>query len=230
MPNGEYPQGYDIAPGAWYELQELTLAVQKDIADGQRESEAADRRIEKRNADMAYAADAKEREFLRVENRKDRALQANIALQDRALRLKLANIENQQRARETELRLATSPIDFVAYETYKRTLAEEGPIAPYAAPSSGADIRAMVQGITPATEGLLGKFGVTLPTTTGYTRAGFQDISPGEQQILSSFLRAGVSPQKGVTPVSVDPTEYFKEVQESFIPTLPKAGPTRYQY
>ena len=71
-----------------------------------------------------------------------------------------------------------------------------------------------------------GQFGVTIPKTGEFSRSQFQNYSADELATLGSFLQAGVKQPSGGY-VGLDPNEYFKEVQEGFIPTFSYTGPTK---
>ena len=133
-----------------------------------------------------------------------------------------------QLRRTTELQYSTSPIDFVAYELYRRDVEEQG-FDPMAPSSSDADIQAMMDQLIGGEEtgNLLGEFGVDIPTTGQISRSQFQDISQSERDILSSFLKRGVETDGG--QVSIDPGDYYNRLAEGFIPTLSKPV-TRYQF
>ncbi len=158
--------------------------------------------------------------------------QENIALQKYIADLQQKAQEEQaaQLRRTTELQYATSPIDYVAYESYKREL-EEGGYEPLAAAQSDEAIQAMMAQLVGG-EGvgnLLGEFGVDIPQTSQWSRSQFQDVAQSERDILSSFLRAGVETPGG-EDVTIDPGDYYKRLVEGFVPTLGGAGPTRYSF
>jgi|SRR3972149_3877574 len=231
----QIPAGYDIVPGSMSDYEEAYLALQERISGNDRAYQDAQARLREAELALQRSEGEAERHWALWLADNARAHEARLAALDRDLRRELAQLENQMRARETELRLATSPIDFVAYEKYRRQLAMEGPAPPYKSPSTDAELQAMMAGITGREaqlepgQRLLGEFGVTIPTAQGYTRAGFQEISPNEQAILSSFLKAGLKTPAG-TSTAIDPEEYFRKIQESFVPTLPQAGPIQYNY
>ncbi|KKL23834.1 hypothetical protein LCGC14_2421400, partial [marine sediment metagenome] len=131
--------------------------------------------------------------------------------------------------RTTELQYATSPIDFVAYELYKRDIEGQG-FDPMAAPHSNESIQAMMGQLVGGEETgrLLGEFGVDVPAATQWSRSQFQDVSQSEQDILSSFLRAGVETEGG-QEVTIDPGDYYRRMAKGFVPTLQKPV-TRYQF
>ena len=132
-----------------------------------------------------------------------------------------------QLRRTTELQYATSPIDYVAYEMYKREL-EEGGWEPMGDVQSDEDIQAMMAQLVGGVGSLVGEFGVELPTAGQWSRSQFQDVAQSERDILSSFLRAGVETPGGAD-VTIDPGDYFRRMAEGFVPTLAGAGPTRYR-
>jgi len=47
--------------------------------------------------------------------------------------------------------------------------------------------------------------------------------------IISSFLRAGFEGGEG-QQVSYDPLDYWREVQEGWVPYIQETGPTQYQF
>ncbi|KKN26618.1 hypothetical protein LCGC14_0872820 [marine sediment metagenome] len=157
--------------------------------------------------------------------------QENIALQkyiadqnERAQKEQAAQLR-----RTTELQLSTNPIDFVAYELYKRGLEAKG-FDPQAASQSNTDIQAMMEQLVGGegeTGRLLGEFGVDIPGTEQWSRSQFRGLAQSEQDILSSFLRAGVETSGG--EVSIDPGDYYRRLAEGFVPTLQKPT-TRYQF
>lgn len=122
----------------------------------------------------------------------------------------------------TEAQLAANPADFVAYELYKRSLVEQG-FTPTSAPRSDEAIQNLFElalGLPEerASAGA-GRFGVDLPVTGEFSRAGFGDLSATDLATLTSFLNAGVETQAD-TFQGINPADYFQEVQEGFIPTI----------
>ena len=230
----QVPPGYNIVPGSMTDYEQVFLALQAQLQANNFSYQQSQIRLEDANLALAQSS-VEDRPWKQWQADLAREHEAKLAELDRQLRRELAQAENQLRARETELRLATSPVDFVAYEKFRRQLQAEGPVAPYKPPSTDAELQAMMADITGREEQLepaqrlLGEFGVTVPTAQGYTRAGFQEISPAEQAILSSFLKAGLTTSTGAS-AAIDPEEYFRKIQESFVPTLPQAGPTQYNY
>ena len=74
----------------------------------------------------------------------------------------------------------------------------------------------------------VGEFGVEVPRTQAISRAESLTYSPAEMDILGSFLKAGfdVNGQQ----VSYDPVDYWREVEEGFIPTIQAPASTRYTF
>lgn len=68
-----------------------------------------------------------------------------------------------------------------------------------------------------------GAFGATInaPNQIGRQQAG--SLSDSEIGILSSFLKAGINMGNGQR-TSIDPADYFKQMQNSWVPTLSGAG------
>lgn len=158
---------------------------------------------------------------------------------DLQARLDEAQIFNQQLALEAQL--SASPIDFVAYQLYKRGLEESGR-TPFTGPSaSDEDIQdAFAEALgfdagesVPGGAGK-GRFGVRLPQAGQISREQFSDLTKSDLDILTSFLRGGV--RTGTRPLretggkptgeftAVDPEEYFRQVEERFVPVY--AGPS----
>lgn len=67
-----------------------------------------------------------------------------------------------------------------------------------------------------------GAFGADIQNPNSISRAEFGNMDPSDLSILSSFLTAGVQtdPNDPNSRVSVDPSDYFNQVQKSWIPTL----------
>src|SRR3972149_6291273 len=136
------PAGYDILPGASLALQEATLELQRQIEANDWSYRQSQVRLQE--ADLALQqSSVEDRPWKQWQADLARNHEAKLAELDRQLRRELAQAENQLRARETELRLATRPIDFVAYEKYRRQLQAEGPVKPYKPPSTDEELRAM---------------------------------------------------------------------------------------
>ena len=193
-----------IEPGAYFALQEEILELQRQ---------------------EQVARDAREKERLRIERER-----------------------LEQVARETELRLSTSPIDFVAYEEYKREREAAGKKTYTGPASSDIDIRNMVASLyggeitsprtgtdrsislmTPDPDVLgIGAFGAGIPRTQAISRAESLTYSPDEMDILGSFLKAGF--QAGGKQVSYDPVDYWREVEEGFVPTIQAPASTKYTF
>lgn len=145
-------------------------------------------------------------------------------------RLRIERERLEQIARETELRLSTSPIDYVAYELYKREREAAGETLYTGAPASDEDIQAMMAAMAGEGGGYLGtgEFGVEVPMTQAISRAESRSFSPAEMDILSSFLKAGFD--VGGEQVSYDPVDYWREVEEGFVPTIQTPAATRYAF
>lgn len=261
-----------VEPGAYMEWQQEELVLRNEIADLQHE-------IDLLQVEIAQEANETERMRIRAQIR-----QHGREMQQRTLEL------NEQR-RVTELGLATSPIDFVAYEMYKRYLTEQATTQPglpgevqphvpagrgpdykpgeapprgewiplfapedwhgipygpveggggmympgFSGPSAEArtdeDIQAMVAAMVGGGGGSLGTgaFGVDVPMTQALSRQEVQALSQGEMDIISSFLRAGFE-GKGGQETSYDPLDYWREVQEGWVPYMRETGPTQYQF
>lgn len=303
QPQQQAPQSMEVEPGAWLQLQEEDLALRKYIADLQN-------RIDRLQIQLGKEANKLARERLEWEIQR--------AKDDLAFRRE----ELAEKRRQTELALATSPVDFVAYEMYKRYLqkmADQGvsptevepddfirrdvaaaiqemaeqavgaqgytagglaqvprrpadtqpfPIPPdlipeplphevqpelqegqapwppsqlqydegepYAGPfgvvHTDEEIQAMIAAMV-GTGGAslgLGAFGVRVPGTQAISRQEGLKLSPDEMATLNSFLRAGF--EAGGQQVSYDPTDYWREVQEGWIPTIKTQGPTQYSF
>lgn len=68
-----------------------------------------------------------------------------------------------------------------------------------------------------------GQFGVPIYAPGEISRQNYLSMSKGEQDLLGSFLQAGIN--RGGTFTQIDPTDYMQQVQKGFIPTLSEAGP-----
>jgi hypothetical protein len=147
----------------------------------------------------------------------------------RAEEAEISRIAAENQARTLELQLASTPIDFVAYELYKRGREAAGLPTYTGGPSSDVDIQEMVSSFVGPGGGSLGvgEFGVNIPRPEAVSRAESQEISPQEMDILGSFLRAGFEANGG--QVSYNPEDYWREVEKGFIPTI-RAGSTRYTF
>ena len=263
----------NLEPGMYQAIAEEEISAELYIADLQAE------------IDRLQIAVASEGNAVRREE-----LQAQIRQFEQELDLKWEQL-NQQRL-TTELQLANSPIDFVAYEQYKRSIKEKGDtqqalydaeqaklrtiqqagdelttqyqagqmpqpmyeqlhrdlvkeyqtleassteregFAPYSAPRTDEEIQSMLAEMTGVSggAGLTGEFGAYIPTTQQFTRSGFKEISPDEMKVLASFLRAGSTPYGETGEVSLDPNEYFREMEEGFVPYMRETGPTQYKF
>ncbi|HXH05375.1 MAG TPA: hypothetical protein VNI83_02175 [Vicinamibacterales bacterium] len=73
-----------------------------------------------------------------------------------------------------------------------------------------------------------GVFGAQIQSPGAISRAQGVNLSDAEMGILASFLRAGVD-MGGGKRVSINPDEYFQQVERSWIPTLSSVG-TQTQY
>lgn len=146
-----------------------------------------------------------------------------------------ADVENLRQQRfATETQLSANPADYVAYELYKRKLQGEGYTPQTGAARSNADIRGMFESIVgpPTTPEAIryadtGQFGVPIPKTQEISNKQFQTFDPTDLAILSSFLKGGV--QTGGKQVSINPEDYFKRLQEGFVPSI-NTGATKYSY
>ncbi|KKN26351.1 hypothetical protein LCGC14_0875650 [marine sediment metagenome] len=159
-------------------------------------------------------------------------IQEELMKLEREIAAEQIRVQEEQQAqlrRTTELQYATSPIDFVAYELYKRELEGQG-FDPMAASRSDVDIQAMMEQLVGGegeTGRLLGEFGVDIPGTEQWSRSQFRGLAQSEQDVLSSFLRAGV--ETGGGEVSIDPGDYYRRLAEGFVPTLQKPT-TQYRF
>ena len=275
----------EIEPGMWQAIQEETLALEKYIADLQDNIA---------NLQIGIGQEANAIAKQQLEFQKQQAEQELVFRRE----------ELAEHRRVTELQLATSPIDFVAYELYRRDIQEKGAAqgekyqaeqavaqgfdtmmaameaapwgspeharltreinsmygamrvpsgiregeyriqptdgraeyktvepegyGPVAPPKTDEEIQAMMRQITGGGAGYTGEFGVDIPTTQQWSRSQFQDVSPSEMEIISSFLRAGVTPTGGGQEFSFDPQDYFREMKEGFIPYMEMPKQTSY--
>lgn len=160
-------------------------------------------------------------------------LQGTMLEMERQWRERQAEIEEErveQAAMEMELRLSTTPIDYVAYQLYKRQREAAGQPT-YTGPSASSnDIQAMIAAMVGPGGGALGEgeFGVQVPRPEAISRAESLTYSPAEMDILGSFLRAGF--EVGGREVSYDPVDYWQEVEEGFIPTIRTPAATQYSF
>lgn len=77
-----------------------------------------------------------------------------------------------------------------------------------------------------------GAFGADVASPNEMSRAQFGTLDDSQMGILSSFLKAGVDQPVaggGTRKVAINPADWFKQVQNSWVPTLQAAGPTQYQ-
>ena len=157
-----------------------------------------------------------------------------------AIQKYMADLQEKTALRSEESRLAASPGSFVNYELFKRGLEQSGK-TPFTGPSMSnqqiSDAYTQAVGAAPgATRMGTGQFGVPIYNPGEIGRNTLLNMSEGERQLLGSFLQAGVSDRTGTAGVKptdkytqIDPTDYFKQVQQGFIPTMSEAGPmTRY--
>lgn len=146
----------------------------------------------------------------------------------------LAELERQQAAdarRVQEAQLSANPGDFVAYELYKRSLQEQG-FEPQGAVRSDKEIQSLFAealGLpSQAWSDIVGKgqFGVGVPRTQTISRSELQSYSPSDLAVLSSFLKGGVRSEEGIGAgegfQGINPEDYFTELEEGLIPTLPE--------
>lgn len=63
-----------------------------------------------------------------------------------------------------------------------------------------------------------GAFGTQIEAPNQIGRNTYGNLSPSEQAIMNSFLNAGIN--MGGHQVSIDPTDYLKQMQNSWIPSL----------
>lgn len=73
-----------------------------------------------------------------------------------------------------------------------------------------------------------GAFGVNVPMTQAISRQEGRGYSQDEMAVLSSFLKAGFD--VGGQQVSYDPSDYWREVEEGWVPTIETTGPTQYAF
>jgi hypothetical protein len=144
-----------------------------------------------------------------------------------------------------------NPQDFVALEQFRRSMATEHPeVELQGSQHTDEELQALVAGIIESTgadpletgsaggvgQGALydptlagtGYAGVNIPGAGAYNRAGFRQLTPQQRAILASFLQAGVETEGGAD-ISLDPDEYFADIERSFVPVLPGVE-TRTQY
>lgn len=184
----------------------------------------------------------------------------------------LARLREVRDERELQSRLAANPLDFVAYEFYKRMLGQPqawdiaqrmaGGAVPTGkgsellgttgqepnllgqpfeeAPPAYSDqtIQQIAESLfEPGKQSLYnprlsgtGAFGVNISPPQDLSRQEATGLSDAELGILTSFLRAGVETTPGGKRIALDPQEYFKQVEQSWIPTLASVDtPTLYK-
>lgn len=122
-----------------------------------------------------------------------------------------------------EAQLAANPSNFVALQLYRRSLEEQGLVAPSGQGSVSdeeiQDLFSLVLGLEGgATQGE-GQFGVELPTPGAISRSQFGQFTESDIGLLESFLRGGVDVGEGEF-AGINPMDFFQEVEEGFIPTI----------
>jgi hypothetical protein len=131
-----------------------------------------------------------------------------------------------------EAQLGANPADFVAYELYKRSLQEQGftPQGTVRTDPEIQDLFSLALGLNAGESAGVGQFGVDIPTTGSISRSELQAFSPTDIGLLQSFLRGGVKTGEGFLdklPWSddrfqgINPEDFFTELEEGLIPTLP---------
>jgi hypothetical protein len=173
--------------------------------------------------------------------------------------LELNRVAEVRAERLLQAQLAANPADFVAYEFYKRglgapqdmalaeqmgaqgeggpqnLLGEDYPDAPPAySDETLQQVLSSVQGgqnalYNPALGGT-GAFGAQINSPNELSRKQGMSLSNDEMGILSSFLRAGVETSPGGARVAISPDEYFRQAENSWVPTMSGAGGQRTNY
>ena len=75
-----------------------------------------------------------------------------------------------------------------------------------------------------------GAFGAQIGSPNELSRAEVANLDPTQMAVLSSFLKAGVQTRPGddSSRVAINPEDYFKQVEDSWIPALNTNSMTRY--
>lgn len=176
-------------------------------------------------------------------------------LEDAGLVLNQEAEARQERALQASL--GANPQDWVSYALYKRGLSApsvngSGPApadaaaptmmngSPYsAAPAGATDQQAQALatslfnpgtppgGYNPALAGT-GAMGTTIQAPNTFTRAESGASSTSDLGMLSGLLKAGVN--IGGQQTSIDPTDYFQQAQNSWVPTLADQGSAKTAY
>ncbi|KKL07239.1 hypothetical protein LCGC14_2588030, partial [marine sediment metagenome] len=125
-----------------------------------------------------------------------------------------------------EAELAANPSDFVALQLYKRSLEEQGIVAPSGQGSledeNIQDLFSLVLGLEGEPTQGTGQFGVGIPTPGAISRQQAGQFTESDLALLDSFLRGGVDVGEGEF-AGINPDDFFQEVQEGFIPTIDEA-------
>lgn len=74
----------------------------------------------------------------------------------------------------------------------------------------------------------VGAFGSTINAPNQLGRSSYGNLSDSERAILTSFLNAGIN--MGGKQVSIDPSDYFSQMQKSWVPTLAGGTGVNTQY
>lgn len=130
--------------------------------------------------------------------------------------------------RLAEAELGANPANFVALELYKRSLEEQGLVAPGVSRSDEEvqNIFEQVLDLEGAAVQGTGQFGVEIPTAGSISRSQAGELRQTDLGLLSSFLKGGIDIGEGEF-AGINPADFFQEVEEGFIPTIAEPDPTR---
>lgn len=191
-----------------------------------------------------------ERELAQRESEFTRDLALRTLIADRQYeidqaQLKLNELAEFRQERLLHAQLAANPADTVLYEFYKRgggtpeamAAAQEQAntgyrslLGDYPEPPpaySDAALQELARGFTgePGAQynprlGGTGAFGANVPSPNDLSRAQLAGMDPNTLGVLQSFIQAGVETSPGGPRIAINPEDWFRQAQQSWIPTV----------
>lgn len=206
----------DDATRRW--IAELEDKLQRDLQEGRitHEQFMQERDLAQREAEFARTIAQQQAQF-------ESDLQLRQLIADRSFAMEVA-------------RLAAAPADWIAYQNLVSAAQIPNVGLNLPGPASPEQMQRVASGFlgqnlpyNPSLGGA-GQFGIRVPSPAQIPRSVAKAWSPTQVAMLTGLLRGGIN--VGGRQVSINPDDWFQQLQQSWIPSIPEQalGPVQYRF